>query len=134
MRGNGATTIGNGSAAHATGGNKDLVREIAALKAQLKKLSMAMEAEAHDGVDRALGAIETKSKEAIDGAVEAAQSFIDEYADGARDAALALSKKSAQLRESATEAVVESVKSRPFGTLAAIAGIGFLAGYLCRRS
>ena len=78
MRGNGATTIGNGSAAHATGGNKDLVREIAALKAQLKKLSMAMEAEAHDGVDRALGAIETKSKEAIDGADEAAQRFIDE--------------------------------------------------------
>jgi hypothetical protein len=25
------------------------------------------------------------------------------------------------------------VQERPFGTLAAIIGIGFLAGYLCRR-
>ena len=122
MRANGTATLGN----------KDLVKEISALKAQLKKLSVAMEAEANDGVGRALTAMEAKSKEAIDGAIEAAQGFIDDYADGARDAAAALSKKTAEIRDSATDSIVESMKSRPLGTLAAIVGVGFVAGYLCR--
>ncbi|MCX7360314.1 MAG: hypothetical protein NTV97_00230 [Alphaproteobacteria bacterium] len=124
MRANGTATMGH----------KDLVKEIGALKAQLKKLSSAMEAEATDGVGRALTAMETKSKEAIDGAIEAAQGFIDNYADGARDAAAALSKKTAEIRDSATDSIVESMKERPLGTLAAIVGLGFVAGYLCRRA
>lgn len=124
MRGNGTATIGH----------KDLVKEIAALKAQLKKLSSAMEAEASDGVGRALSAMETKSKEAIDGAIEAAQGFIDNYADGARDAAAVLSRKTQEIRDSATESIVDSMKTRPIGTLAAIVGLGFVAGYLCRRA
>ena len=70
----------NGTSQHS---QKDLVKEINALKAQLKKLSSALEAEANDGVSRAMGAIETKSKQAIDDAIEAAQEFIDEYADSA---------------------------------------------------
>lgn len=113
--------------------NKDLIKEINALKAQLKKLAAAMENEANDGVNRALGAIETKSKEAIDDAIAATQDFIDDYADGARDAAGALARKSAELRDKATDSLIETVQSRPLGTLAAIVGIGFLAGYLCRR-
>jgi hypothetical protein len=113
--------------------HKDVVKEINALKAQLKKLSAAMEAEANDGVSRALGAIESKSKQAIDDAIEAAQEFIDEYADGARDAADALVKKSSELRDRATDTLVEAVEARPLATLAAIIGLGFLAGYLCRR-
>lgn len=122
----------NGTSTHRL--NKDLVKEIAALKAQLKKLSAAMEAEATDGVSRAVGAIETRSKEAIDSAIEAAEDFIGDYADGARDAVAAISKKGAELRDSATDSLVETVRARPFGTLAAIVGIGFLAGYLCRRT
>jgi ElaB/YqjD/DUF883 family membrane-anchored ribosome-binding protein len=120
----------NGLAAHS---NKDLVKEINALKAQLKKLSAAMESEANDGVSRALSTVESKSKQAIDDAIEAAQSFIDEYAETARDGMNALSKRSAELRDQATESLVETVQNRPFGTLAAIVGVGFLAGYLCRR-
>jgi acyl-CoA reductase-like NAD-dependent aldehyde dehydrogenase len=100
---------------------------------QLKKLSSALEAEANDGVSRAMGAIEGKSKEAIDDAIQAAQDFIDEYADSARDAAAALGRKSAQMRDAATDSLVEAVKTRPLGTLAALLGLGFLAGYLCRR-
>ena len=66
--------------------SKDLVKEINALKAQLKKLSAwPWRPTPHDGVSRAVGAIEAKSKEAIDGAIEAAQDFIDEYADSAKD-------------------------------------------------
>src|SRR4029079_12481955 len=73
--------------------SKELVKEINALKAQLKKLSAVMEADASDGVNRAIGAIETKSKEAVDGAISAAQDFIDEYTEQAKDAAGALAKK-----------------------------------------
>jgi ElaB/YqjD/DUF883 family membrane-anchored ribosome-binding protein len=109
----------NGTSQHS---HKDLVKEINALKMQLKKLSSALEAEANDGVSRAMGAIEGKSKEAI-----------DEYADSARDAAAALGRKSAQMRDAATDSLVEAVKTRPLGTLAALLGLGFLAGYLCRR-
>ncbi|MBV8393302.1 MAG: hypothetical protein JOY81_08980 [Alphaproteobacteria bacterium] len=113
--------------------SKDLIKEINALKAQLRKLSAAMEAEAHDGVDRALSAVESRSKQAIDNAIDAAQDFIDDYADQARDTVEQLSRKSAELRDKATDSLVDTIQSRPFGTLAAIAGIGFLAGYLWRR-
>jgi hypothetical protein len=123
---------GNGTTQHAT--NKDLVKEIAALKSQLKKLSAAMETEAKDGVSGALGTIEAKSREAIDKAIDAAQEFIDGYADSASDAASALAKKTGQLRDAATESLVETVQARPLSTLAAVIGIGFVAGYLCRRN
>ena len=120
----------NGTSQHS---HKDLVKEINALKVQLKKLSSALETEANDGVSRAMGVIEAKSKEAIDDAIAAAQEFIDDYADTARDAAAALGKKSAQIREAATGSLVEAVETRPLTTLAALLGLGFLAGYLCRR-
>lgn len=120
----------NGLSAHS---NKDLVKEINALKAQLKKLSASMEAEASDGVSRTLSSIETKSKQLIDDTIEAAQGFINEYTDSAYDKVDALSKKSAELRDKAHDSLVETVQDRPFGTLAVIIGIGFVAGYLCRR-
>ena len=113
--------------------NKDLVKEITALKAQLRKLSSAMEAEANHGVSRALGAVETKSKEAIDSAIETAQDFIDEYADSAREAAEALTEKAGEMRDDAVDSIADAVRTRPLGTLALIAGIGFLAGFLWRR-
>ena len=113
--------------------SRELVKEINALKAQLKKLSSAMESDATEGVSRAVGAVEAKSKEAIDDAIETAQNFIDEYAESAKDYAAALGKKSEQIRDSAANSLVETVQARPFGTLAAVIGIGFLAGFLCRR-
>jgi len=125
MRGNGTT--------HAIP-SKDLIKEINALKAQLKRLSDALAADANEGVTRAMDAVESKSKETIDEAVEAAQRFIDDYAESAKDTAARLARKSAEVRDSATDSLIETVQARPFGTLAAVAGIGFLAGYLCRRT
>ena len=114
--------------------SKDLVKEINALKAQLKRVSDAMANDASDGMNRAIDAVESKSRETIDDAVDAAQRFIDDYTDTAKDTASKLARTSSQMRDSAADSLVETVQARPFGTLAAVIGIGFLAGYLCRRT
>jgi ElaB/YqjD/DUF883 family membrane-anchored ribosome-binding protein len=114
--------------------SKDLIKEINALKTQLKRVSDAMANDAGDGMNRAIDAVESKGRETIDDAVAAAQRFIDDYTDTARDTASRLARKSSEIRDSAAESLVETVQARPFGTLAAVIGIGFLAGYLCRRT
>jgi ElaB/YqjD/DUF883 family membrane-anchored ribosome-binding protein len=121
----------NGTAVRA---NKELIREINTLRTQLKKLSASMENEAESGMSRALNAVESKSKEAIDQAIGAAQDFIDQYADGARDALNDVSRRGGELRDSAADSLIDMVKTRPFATVATIAGIGFLAGCLLRRN
>jgi ElaB/YqjD/DUF883 family membrane-anchored ribosome-binding protein len=120
--------------------SKDLIKEINALKAQLRRVSDAVATDASDAV----GAVEAKGREKIDEVVEAAQRFIDDYSESAKDAASRyaedakdtagrVARKSAAMRDSAADSLVETVQNRPFGTLAAVIGIGFLAGYLCRR-
>ena len=66
--------------------------------------------------------------------LETAQAIIDDYSDGAKETTKALMQKSAKLRDDATDTLIETVKERPIATLATVIGIGFLAGYLCRRS
>src|SRR6478672_8670153 len=110
--------------------SKDLTKEINALKAQLKRVSDAMANDASDGMNRAIDAVESKGRETIDDAVDAAQRFIDDYTDTASK----LARVSGQVRDSAADSVVETVQARPFATLAAVVGLGFLAGYLCRRT
>lgn len=110
--------------------NKELIKEISALRTQLKKLSTMMDSEAGSGVSRALGDVKSKSNSALG----AAQDFIDQYADGAREAVQDASHRTAELRDSASGSLGEAVKARPFATAATIAGISFLAGFLFRRS
>jgi ElaB/YqjD/DUF883 family membrane-anchored ribosome-binding protein len=125
MRANGTATANSA---------KDLIKEISVLKSQLNKLSSSIEKDAGNGVSGALSDLQVKSKETIDEVIETAQAFIDEYSDSAKETTKALMEKSAKLRDEATEALVETAKARPLATLATIVGIGFLAGYLCRRS
>jgi ElaB/YqjD/DUF883 family membrane-anchored ribosome-binding protein len=84
-------------------------------------------------MNRAIDAVESKSRETIDDAVDAAQRFLDDYSESAKDTAGRIARKSSEVRDSAADSLVETVQARPFGTLAAVIGIGFLAGYLCRR-
>jgi ElaB/YqjD/DUF883 family membrane-anchored ribosome-binding protein len=114
--------------------NKELIREVNALRTRLKRLSTSMEHEAEGSAGRVLNAVESKSKEAIDAAIGAAQDFTDQYADGARDTAHEVSRRASELRDQAAESVVDTVRARPFVTLATIASIGLLAGFLCRRT
>ena len=125
MRANGTATANS---------TRDLIKEISVLKAQLKKLSTSIEKDASNGLNGALSDIQAKSKETIDEVIETAQAFLDEYSDSARETTKALMQKSAQLRDDATDTLIETVKERPIATLAAVIGIGFVAGYLCRRS
>jgi ElaB/YqjD/DUF883 family membrane-anchored ribosome-binding protein len=125
MRANGTATANN---------TKELIKEISVLKAQLKKLSSSIEKDATNGIGGALNDLQAKSKETIDEVIETAQAFIDDYSDNAKEATKALMQKSAQLRDDATDTLIETVKERPIATLATVIGIGFLAGYLCRRS
>ncbi|HYD04180.1 MAG TPA: hypothetical protein VEC60_00555 [Reyranella sp.] len=120
MRGNGHT--------HAIP-SKDLLKEINALKTQLRRVTDAMASDAND----AIGMAESKGRAKVDEAVEAAQRFIEDYAESAKDTADRVARRSAEIRDSAADSLVETVQARPFGTLAAVIGIGFLAGYLCRR-
>jgi ElaB/YqjD/DUF883 family membrane-anchored ribosome-binding protein len=103
--------------------NKDLAREVAALKVQLKKVTDVLEAEASETAGQAVDKVQSKGKEAIDHAIEAAQ------AESARDKARRLARKSGEVRTAAEE----TVQAHPLSTVAAMVGIGFLAGYLCRR-
>ena len=114
--------------------SKDLIKEIGVLKSQLKKLSSAMEADATDGVSGAVSAIQLKSRAAVDDAIEAATSFIEEHADNAREMADSAIEKGMEMRDAAADSLIKTVKERPIATLAAVVGIGFLAGFLCRRS
>jgi ElaB/YqjD/DUF883 family membrane-anchored ribosome-binding protein len=114
--------------------SKDLIKEIGVLKSQLKKLSSAMEADATDGVNGAVSAIQLKSRAAVDDAIEAATSFIEEHADNAKEMADSAIEKGLEMRDAAADTLIKTVKERPIATLAAVVGIGFLAGLLCRRS
>ena len=114
--------------------SKDLVKEISVLKSQLKKLSSAMEADASDGVNGAISAVQMKSRAAVDEAIEAATSFLEEQADNAKELADSALEKATEMRDAAADRLIKTVKERPLTTLAAVVGIGFLAGLLCRRS
>ena len=124
----------NGIAPRTQRSTKDLVKEVTVLKSQLRKLSAAMEADAKEGMNGAVSAIELKSRAVIDEALEAAQTFIDEQTENARDLTDATLEKAAEMRDAAAESLIETVKARPLTTLAAVVGIGFVAGLLCRRS
>jgi len=112
---------------------KDLLNEVTVLKAQLSKLSASMEADAKDDVNGPLSVIDATSRAAIDEALGAAQTFIDGQTDQAREFTDAAIEKTIELRDAAAESLVEAVKARPLATLAAVVGIGFLAGFLFRR-
>jgi ElaB/YqjD/DUF883 family membrane-anchored ribosome-binding protein len=100
---------------------KDLARDIATLKSQLEELA---EAVGKDG-----GSLVSRGEDALHDTMRASQKLIDKYADSARS----LAHESVRLRDRAAHTMVEQTEAHPFSTLAALIGIGFLTGYLCRR-
>ena len=93
---------------------KDVQKELKALKAKLNDLAESIQ----------------------DDAAEAGSAFADgaklakHYGEDLVESALDSAKS---LGDTAAKQVLASIKEKPIGTLAALVGIGFLAGYLCRR-
>lgn len=104
---------------HANG--KDLAKEIAALKTQLEDLAESMNGAGQSIVSR--------GEEAVEDTLKAARELIAKYGDTAK----AIAEDTVSLKNKAADTLVEQTEARPLTTVAAIAGIGFLAGWLCRR-
>jgi len=105
----------------ATHSGKDLAKEIALLKAQLDDLS--------DSVNGAGNSIVERGQEALEETLRSARELIAKYGDTAKS----IAKDTVRLKNKATDTLIEHTEARPLTTLAAIVGIGFLAGWLFRR-
>ena len=101
----------NGHTAHAA---KDLQKELKALKARLNELA------------ESIGEDASEAGGALADGVKVARHYGEDLLDTALDSAKSLG-------DTAAKHVLTQIKERPMGTLAALIGIGFLAGYLCRR-
>lgn len=101
---------------------KDLAKEISLLKTQLEELADQM-----SGTGQSIAA---RGEDAIDETLKSARALIAKYGDTAKSVA----QETVNLKNKATDTLIEHTEARPLTTLAAIIGIGFLAGYLCRRS
>jgi ElaB/YqjD/DUF883 family membrane-anchored ribosome-binding protein len=104
---------------HANG--KDLAKEIALLKAQLEELT--------DSMGGAGQSVVARGEAAIEETLKSARELIAKYGDTAK----AIAQDTIVLRDKAADKIVEHTEARPITTLAAVVGIGFLAGWLCRR-
>lgn len=107
------------AASHANG--KDLAKEIALLKAQLEELTESMSGTG--------SSIVAKGEEAVEDTLKSARELIAKYGDTAK----AIAQDTISLKNKAADTIVEHTEARPLTTLAAVVGIGFLAGWLCRR-
>ena len=106
----------------ATHNGKDLAREIALLKEQLEELAGSVNGQGSSIVARGEAAIEET--------LRSARELVAKYGDTAK----AIAQDTAKLKNKATDSLIEHTEAHPLTTLAAIIGVGFLAGWLCRRS
>jgi len=105
----------------ATHNGTDLAKEIALLKAQLEDLA--------DSVNGTGNSIVARGEEALEETLRSARELIAKYGDTAKS----IAQDTVKLRDKAAGKLIEHTEARPLTTLAAIAGIGFLAGWLFRR-
>ena len=106
----------------ATHNSKELAREIALLKKQLEDL-----AESVNGTGESIVA---RGEAALEETLKSARELVAKYGDTAK----AVAHDTAKLRDKAADTLIEQTETRPLTTLAALLGIGFLAGWLCRRN
>src|ERR1700719_1971521 len=106
----------------ATHNGKALAREIALLKVELEELSDSVNGAGNSSVER--------GQEALEETLRSARELIANYGDTAKS----LVHDTANLKNKATDTLIEHTEARPLTALAAIIGVGFLAGWLCRRN
>jgi ElaB/YqjD/DUF883 family membrane-anchored ribosome-binding protein len=106
----------------ATHNGKDLAREITLLKEQLDELS--------ESVNGTGSSIVARGEAALEETLRSARELVAKYGDTAKS----IAQDTAKLRDNATDTLIEHTEAHPLTTLAAIIGVGFLAGWLCRRN
>lgn len=99
---------------HTAASARDVQKELKALKARLNELAESIQ----DDAGEAAGIVSESTK--------MAKHYGEDLLESALDSAKSLG-------DTAAKHVLSSIKDKPIGTLAALLGIGFLAGYLCRR-
>jgi ElaB/YqjD/DUF883 family membrane-anchored ribosome-binding protein len=104
------------SATHTNG--KDLANQIALLRSQLEDLA--------ETVNGTKSSLIGRGEEILEDALQSARDTIAKYGDSAKSMAH-------DAREKASAKLVEHTEAHPFATVAAIVGVGFLAGWLFRR-
>ena len=102
--------------------DKDLARQIALLKAQLEELA--------DTVNGTGNSIVARGEAALEESLKSAREMIAKYGDTAKS----IADDTLKLKDKAADKMIEHTEARPLTTLAAILGLGFLAGWLCRRN
>ena len=105
----------------ATHDGKDLAREIAALRQQLDGLA--------DAVNGTGSSMVARGEAALEETLKSARELVGKYGDAAKS----IAQDTVKLKDRATDTLIEQTETRPLTTFAAIIGIGFLAGWLCRR-
>jgi ElaB/YqjD/DUF883 family membrane-anchored ribosome-binding protein len=105
----------------ATHSGKDLTREIANLRQQLDELT--------DAVNGTGNSMMSRGEAALEETLKSARELVAKYGETAK----AIAHDTAKLKDRATGTLIEQTETRPLTTLAAIIGVGFLAGWLCRR-
>jgi ElaB/YqjD/DUF883 family membrane-anchored ribosome-binding protein len=97
---------------------KELSQQIALMRTQLEELAHTVNGTKNTLVGR--------GGEVLDDALHSARDLIAKYGDNAKTMAK-------DAKDKAGETLIQQTEAHPFSTLAAIVGIGFLAGWLCRR-
>ena len=98
----------------ATQSGKELVKEIARLQTQLEDLAETVNA---------------RGGEVAEDTLRSARELIAKYGDTAKS----MADDAINFKDKASAKLIEHTEARPLTTLAAIVGIGFLAGWLFRR-
>jgi ElaB/YqjD/DUF883 family membrane-anchored ribosome-binding protein len=100
---------------------KDLAKQIALLRSQLDDI-----AETLDGTKDGLL---MRGQEKLEDTLQSARELIARYGDSAK----AMADNAVRLKQKASDTLVAQTEDHPLTTLAAILGIGMLAGWLLRR-
>jgi ElaB/YqjD/DUF883 family membrane-anchored ribosome-binding protein len=100
---------------------KDLSNQVALLRTQLEELA--------ETVNGTKSTLIGRGEEVVEDTLRSARELIAKYSDTAK----AMAQDAVKLKDKASDKLVEQTEAHPLSTVAAIVGIGFLAGWLCRR-
>jgi ElaB/YqjD/DUF883 family membrane-anchored ribosome-binding protein len=101
--------------------SKDLAKQIALLRSQLDDIA--------DTVNGTKDGLLHRGQDALEDTLQSARDMIAKYSDSAK----AIADNAVRLKQKASDTLVEHTEDHPLTTVAAILGIGMLAGWLLRR-